>query len=143
MKILFVASTGVVTPDPPASRKLLLDALELPLDGHIDEYYFSDTLEGSKHFGVWPLADAAESCFGTSEWPSDRMVPQASIEFEVASEEEVKAAEEELVEGGFDLLHATKKEPWGQTVVRVQGVEGVIIGISYAPWLHEEDAKGE
>jgi hypothetical protein len=65
------------------------------------------------------------------------VIPQASVEFEVDSEAAVKEAEGELVEGGYDLLHETKTEPWGQTVVRVQSPEGTIIGISYAPWFHE------
>ena len=76
------------------------------------------------------------ACFGSPEWPSDRRVPQASVEFEVADEAAVAAAEQELVEAGFDLLHATKVEPWGQTVVRVQDTDGTIVGISYAPWMH-------
>ena len=48
----------------------------------------------------------------------------------------VQAAEQELVAKGFDLLHATKTEPWGQTVTRVQTEDGAIVGISYAPWMH-------
>jgi hypothetical protein len=31
-----------------------------------------------------PLTQAARACFGTPEWPAERPVPQASIEFEVA-----------------------------------------------------------
>jgi len=30
-------------------------------------------------------AAAAQACFGTLEWPAERTVPQASIEFEVES----------------------------------------------------------
>jgi hypothetical protein len=46
------------------------------------------------------------------------------------------AAEAELVADGFDVLHPTKTEPWGQAVTRVQAPEGTIVGISYAPWMH-------
>ncbi|MDP9223140.1 MAG: glyoxalase, partial [Actinomycetota bacterium] len=112
-------------------------ALGLPLEADATgEYYSSGAVEGSKHFGVWPLSQAAEACFGSSEWPSGRRVPQASVEFEVEDEAAVGAAEKELIEAGFDVLHATKTEPWGQTVTRVQTQEGVIVGISYAPSLH-------
>jgi len=57
MKILFISSVAIVTPDPVESRKLFIDALGLPLKRHEgDEYYFSESIEGSKHFGVWPLS---------------------------------------------------------------------------------------
>jgi len=39
---------------------------------------------------------AAEACFGTPEWPADRIVPQMSIEFEVAAEAAIDAAAAEL-----------------------------------------------
>lgn len=136
INVLFIASVAVVTADPPKSRSLFLETLELPLQADDSGEYFSGAVEGSKHFGVWPLAHAAQSCFGSSQWPSERRVPQASIEFEVEGEAAVQAAEQELVAKGFDLLHATKTEPWGQTVTRVQTEDGAIVGISYAPWMH-------
>jgi catechol 2,3-dioxygenase-like lactoylglutathione lyase family enzyme len=137
MKIEFVSSFAVITADPPTSRKLYVDMLGLPLEADpTGDYYSSGDIEGSKHFGVWPLAQAAQACFGSPEWPSERRVPQASVEFEVADEAAVSAAEQELTDAGFDLLHATKVEPWGQTVARVQDADGTIVGISYAPWMH-------
>ncbi len=48
----------------------------------------------------------------------------------------VERAGAELEAGGFTLLHPARTEPWGQTVVRLQTVEGVLVGISYAPSLH-------
>ena len=134
MDVLFVSSVAVITPDPAASRSLYIDALGLPLEG--DDYVHSEKIEGTKHFGVWPLVQAAEACFGSSEWPDDRPVPQASVEFEVASPEAVAAAASELREGGFDVLHDAREEPWGQTVARLQSGEGVVVGISFAPWMH-------
>jgi len=140
MKILFVASIAVIAPVPVESRRLFLDTLRLPLEPHPgDDYYFSEKLEGAKHFGVWPLSQAAEACFGSREWPASRQVPQACVEFEVADMASVNDAADELAAAGYELLHAVKTEPWGQTVVRVQTADGVLVGISYAPWLH---AKG-
>jgi catechol 2,3-dioxygenase-like lactoylglutathione lyase family enzyme len=137
MQIEFIASFAVITADPPKSRKLYVEALGLPLEAADGgDYYSSGAIGGSKHFGVWPLTEAAQSCFGSPEWPSDRKVPQASVEFEVADEAAVAAAERELVDAGFDLLHTTKVEPWGQTVARVQDSDGTIVGISYAPAFH-------
>jgi catechol 2,3-dioxygenase-like lactoylglutathione lyase family enzyme len=135
MKIEFIASVAVITADPPTSRRLYVDAIGLPLEGQ-DDYIHSEKIDGSRHFGVWPLAQAAKACFGTSEWPAERTVPQASIEFEVADAEAVTAAGEELRAAGYELLHPARREPWGQTVARMLSPEGLIIGISYAPALH-------
>ena len=137
MNILFIASVAVVAADPPESRKLFVDALGLPLKSQEGEYYSSGEVGGSKHFGVWPLSEAAQACFGTDEWPADRTVPQVSIEFEVESVEAVGPAAAELEQKGFELLHPAREEPWGQTVARVLSIEGSIVGISYAPFLHD------
>jgi catechol 2,3-dioxygenase-like lactoylglutathione lyase family enzyme len=138
MDILFVASVAVVTADPPQSRKLFIDALGLQLEGEGDGYYSSGNIAGSKHFGVWPLAEAAQACFGAPQWPAGRVVPQASIEFEVADAEAVAAAGVELQRAGYELLHPPRTEPWGQTVTRLLTEDGLIVGISYAPVFHDE-----
>jgi catechol 2,3-dioxygenase-like lactoylglutathione lyase family enzyme len=139
MDILLVTSVAVVTADPPRSRKLFIDALGLPLEGEGDGYYSSENIAGSKHFGVWPLAEAAQACFGTPEWPAGRVVPQASIEFEVKDADAVAAAGDELRRAGYELLHPARTEPWGQTVARLLTEDGLIVGISYAPVLHGEE----
>jgi catechol 2,3-dioxygenase-like lactoylglutathione lyase family enzyme len=138
MDVLFVASVSVIAPDPAVSRALYVEALGLPLEKLEGEYYASERIAGSKHFGVWPLAEAAQACLGTDAWPADRPVPQASIEFELADPEAVAAGAEELEAAGHALLHGARTEPWGQTVARLQSVEGLVVGLSYAPWLHED-----
>jgi catechol 2,3-dioxygenase-like lactoylglutathione lyase family enzyme len=134
MKIVFIASVAVVASDPQASRGLFVDTLGLPLEG--GDYIHSEHIEGSKHFGVWPLQQAAEACFGQPTWPADLPVPQASIEFEVENDAAVHDAARELEARGYRLLHDPRVEPWGQTVARFLSHEGAILGISYAPWLH-------
>jgi catechol 2,3-dioxygenase-like lactoylglutathione lyase family enzyme len=137
MKIEFIASVAVITPDTTASRQLYVDTIGLPLTAMPgDDYLHSEDLPGSRHFGVWPLRQAAEACFGTPDWPADRPVPQASVEFEVVDEAAVSDAAAELRDAGHTLLHEARREPWGQTVARLQSVEGLIVGISYAPQLH-------
>jgi catechol 2,3-dioxygenase-like lactoylglutathione lyase family enzyme len=138
MNVEFISSVAVVAPDPGKSRELYVSALGLPLKPATDgsDYWHSEQVEGSKHFGVWPLAEAAQACFGTPHWPDDRTVPQASIEFEVADAAAVAAAGDELEREGFTLLHTAREEPWGQTVARLLSDEGLIVGVSYAPWLH-------
>ena len=137
MDVVFIASTVVVASDPAQSRKLFMDALSLPLEGEGDGYYFSANIPGSKHFGVWPLSDAAEGVRHAGV-AGDRAVPQASIEFEVADADAVAAAGAELERAGFQLLHPARTEPWGQTV-RLLTNDGLIVGISYAPSLHHEE----
>ena len=138
MNVQFIASMAVIAPDAAQSRKLYLDVLGLPLEASEgDDYFHSEQIEGSKHFGVWPLTQAAHACFGTPDWPESRPVPQASIEFEVADLDAVRAAASELRAAGFTLLHDARTEPWGQMVARLQSPEGAIVGISFAPWLHD------
>ena len=138
MQVQFISSLAIITPDPKKSRELFIDALGLPLESPPgDEYVFSERIGGSKHFGVWPLWQAAQACFGTNTWPTDRAVPQVSVEFEVENEAAVATASQELAAQGFVLLHAARTEPWGQTVARIQSSEGAIIGISFAPWMHQ------
>ena len=142
MDVQFITSIAIVTPDPPRSRELFVRALGLPLEPASpgDEYWFTDKLEGAKHFGVWPLNQAAEACFGTAEWPKERPVPQFSIEFEVASEAAVAEAAAELQARGYSALHPAHTEPWGQVVARFQSLEGAIVGISFAPSLHAQSS---
>jgi len=137
MEILFVSGVAPIAPDPEASAALYRDALGLPLTGE-DEYISSESIPGARHFGVWPLGHAAFSCFGTPEWPAHLPVPQASIEFEVADPPAVAAAAAELEVSGHTLVHGAREEPWGQTVARLLSPEGLIVGISYAPWLHDD-----
>jgi catechol 2,3-dioxygenase-like lactoylglutathione lyase family enzyme len=137
MEILFVASVAVIAPEPVQSRELYVDALGLPLAAAAgSDYWHSEQIAGTKHFGIWPLTEAAQACLGRAEWPAERPAPQASIEFEVADAAAVHAAAEELEDRGFELLHPVREEPWGQTVARVLSAEGLIVGISFAPSLH-------
>jgi catechol 2,3-dioxygenase-like lactoylglutathione lyase family enzyme len=138
MDILFIASVAVITPDPGRSRALYVDGLGLPLEGEPGDYIHSERIGGAKHFGVWPLSQAAKACFGTAEWPAEHQVPQASVEFEVADSAAVADAAAELEAGGHRLLHSSRTEPWGQTVARLLSPEGLIVGVSYAPWLHDQ-----
>jgi len=135
MKIEFVSSVAVITADPRRSRRLYVDALGLPLEG--EAYLHSERIPGTKHFGVWPLAQAAEACFGDEEWPAHLAVPQVSVEFDVADVAGVQAAADELATAGYELVHPVREEPWGQTVVRLLSPEGAIVGISYVPSMHD------
>jgi hypothetical protein len=137
MQIEFVTSVAVITSKPSESRRLYMDGLGLPLKQLDGEYFASEDVGGCKHFGVWPLEQAAQACFGTSTWPADVPIPQVSLEFEVADADAVVAGAEELRTSGYKLLHDARQEPWGQIVARLIAPEGAVVGISYAPSLHE------
>ena len=140
MNVLFVSSVSVIAPDPPESRKLYVDALGLELEGDDPEgYWHSEKIAGTRHFGVWPLSQAAEACFKSERWPEGVTVPQTSIEFELADPDAVAAGAAELEGRGFELVHGARTEPWGQTVARLLSAEGAIVGLSYAPWMHTEE----
>jgi catechol 2,3-dioxygenase-like lactoylglutathione lyase family enzyme len=141
MNVGMVATVAVITAEPAQSRELFIETLGLPLEGEGDGYYSSGSIPGCNHFGVWPLAEAAEACFGRTEWPDHLTVPQASIEFEVDSPEAVEAAGAELQRAGFELLHAARTEPWGQTVARLLTKDGLIVGVSYAPVFHPDTSE--
>jgi catechol 2,3-dioxygenase-like lactoylglutathione lyase family enzyme len=135
--IAFVASFSPIVRDPAASRAFYGGALGLSFEGAVGDYVFTQALGGVKHFGLWPLSEAAQACFGTPAWPGDVPVPQASLEFEVETAEAVAAAAAELEAGGHRLLHAARTEPWTQTITRLLSPEGLLIGVCYTPWFHD------
>jgi catechol 2,3-dioxygenase-like lactoylglutathione lyase family enzyme len=132
MNVLFITGFAPIVTDKAATKRLYVDSLGLKLDDDGTGYLHSGSVEGAKHFGLWPLEQAAEACFGTKEWPSNVPQPQASIEFEV---DDVAEAAKELEDRGYQLLHGARTEPWGQTVARLLSPEGLIVGVSYAPAL--------
>ncbi len=137
MRIESVASVSVIVREGGEAASLYRDGLGLELEGGDGDYLFTEKLPGVKHFGVWPLREAARSCFGADEWPKDVRIPQASIEFEVDSVEGVISAAAHLRSRGFDLLHEPKEEPWGQTITRLLTEDGLVIGVCYTPWFHQ------
>ncbi len=139
MNLEFLSTVAVISPDPSASRELYVGALGLPLEGRGNDYHHSEQVGGCKSFGIWPLSQAAEACFGTPEWPAGRPVPQVSIEFDVEDATAVGLAALELEHAGYELLHPAREEPWGQTIARLQSPEGAIVGISHIPMFHDEN----
>ena len=136
MNIVSIAGFSTITADPAASRRVYEGQLGLPFKA-MDDYRYVDGFDGAKHFGVWPLRQAAQSCFGCDDWPAEGPVPQATIEFELADVAAVEAAVVEMQGAGQTFVHGARREPWGQTLARFLSPEGLLIGLSYAPWLHE------
>jgi len=132
--VLFVAGFGPIVRDTAASRRFYSETLALQFNEDANGYLYTGALEGVKHFALWPLSQAAESCFGMDQWPGDLPVPQAWIEFDVDNIEQATA---ELKSQGYKLLVATRKEPWGQVVTRLLGPEGLLVGITHTPAMRK------
>ena len=142
MDVQFVASVAPIVRDTKAARAFYMDALGLSFEGGEGGegvYQFTQELEGTKHFGLWPLSEAATACFGTTEWPSEIPVPQASIEFEVA---DVAAAADELKAKGYRLIHEARTEPWTQITARLLSPEGLLVAVCYTPQVHDRSDVG-
>ena len=138
MKISFVAGFGPIVRDPAESRAWWQATTGLELPEIAPDYYGTDDVDGVKAFALWPLSQAAESTFGAPEWPADIPAPQAWIELDVESAEAVHEAGEELRNAGHRLLREAREEPWKQTTARLLSPEGLLVGISYTPWMHKE-----
>ncbi|MWB97935.1 glyoxalase [Agromyces seonyuensis] len=144
MDISFVAGFGPI--GRPDSHDFWAGRFGIPFHENAPGYFHSEDVPGVKAFAIWPLEQAAEATFGSPEWPADRPVPQAWIEFDVASPAAVADAVEELAGQGCDILVGAHDEPWGQTTSRLQSPEGLLVGVSFTPWMHEGDgaqAEGE
>ena len=137
MKVSFVAGFGPIVRDADASQGFWRDGLGIGLSEIAPGYFGTDDVEGVKAFALWPLSQAAESTFGADEWPSELPAPQAWLELDVESPEAVGAAVEELASAGHRVLRGATLEPWGQTTSRVLSPEGLLIGVTYTPWMHE------
>src|SRR4051812_30596088 len=131
MNVLFVAGFAPIVPDLDAARGLYGKTLGITLEG--DDYPSTGSLDGLKHFGLWPLAQAARSCFGTDEWPAGVPVPNGALELEV---DDVDGAAAELEAAGHTLVRAPADEPWGQRTARLLTAEGLLLGVVHTPWLH-------
>jgi catechol 2,3-dioxygenase-like lactoylglutathione lyase family enzyme len=135
MKVLFIAGFGPITSNVTESRRLYEDALGLLFKVEEGEYLHTEEVKGANTFAVWPLVQAAESCFGTAKWPADTAVPHAWLEFDV---DDIEAATRELEERGYRLLVRNRTEPWGQVVTRLLSPEGLLVGVTVTPWMRGE-----
>lgn len=135
IKVLFIAGYGPIVRDTTESRRLYSEALGILFKEESGEYLHTEALQGAKTFALWPLSQAAQSCFGKDDWPGDIPVPQAWLEFDV---EDVEEATAELESRGYRLLVRSKKEPWGQTITRFISPEGLLVGIAFTPFFREK-----
>ncbi len=139
MKIGFVAGFGPIIGEADAAHAFWRDGLGIEFEEPAPGYFTNDTLEGVRAFAMWPLSQAAESTFGSTEWPADLPTPQAWIELDVESPAAVAAAVDEMRSGGHRVLRDAHEEPWGQTTARLLSPEGLLLGITFTPWMHDAE----
>ena len=135
IKILFIAGFGPIVRETAKSRKLYRDVLGIHFKEETDGYLHTEAVQGTKSFALWPLSQAAQSCFGKDSWPASIAVPQAWLEFDVDSVEKATAA---LESRGYRMLVKNRREPWGQVVSRFISPEGLLVGITFTPFLREQ-----
>lgn len=134
-KVLFIAGFGPIVRKPTESRKLYGQTFGIQFKEEAGGYLHTEALEGAKTFALWPLPQAAQSCFGKDAWPDEIPVPQAWLEFDV---DNVEKATVELEARGYRMLLKNKKEPWGQTVSRFLSPEGLLIGVTFTPMMRNQ-----
>jgi hypothetical protein len=133
-EVLFVAGFGPIVRETGTSSRLYNDALGIPFKEESGGYLHTENLQGAKTFALWPLSQAAHSCFGKDTWPEQFPVPQAWLEFDVDSVEKSTA---DLESQGYRMLVKNKKEPWGQTVSRFLSPEGLLVGLTFTPSMRQ------
>jgi len=135
IKVLFIAGFGPIVGEATASRTLYGQMLGISFKEEAGGYLHTEALKGANTFALWPLSQAAQSCFGKDSWPKEVPAPQAWLEFDV---DNVEKATVELESQGYRMLVKNRKEPWGQTVSRLITPEGLLLGITFTPSMRNE-----
>jgi hypothetical protein len=105
-EVLFIAGFGPIDRDVAKSRALYRDSLGILFKEDASGYLHTGALQGAKHFALWPLSQAAQSCFGSESWPHNVPIPQAWLEFEV---DNVEKATADLESRGHQMLIKNKR----------------------------------
>jgi len=140
MRPAFVAGFGPIIRDADAAHAFWRDGIGIQFEEAAPGYFTNDSLQGVKAFAMWPLSQAAESTFGSPDWPADLPTPQAWLELDVDSADAVASAAAEMEAAGHRVLSGAHDEPWGQTTARLLSPEGLLVGITFTPWMHTEEA---
>src|SRR5262249_39564121 len=101
LHVLFIAGFGPIVRDTVKSRHLYGDVMKIPFKEESGAYLHTEAMSGAKTFALWPLSQAAQSCFGKDSWPDNVLIPQAWLEFDVGS---VEGATAELESKGYKML---------------------------------------
>ena len=139
--IRHLSSIAEVVDDIDAAANFYREVLGLTVDHEAGNGYATVQVPGALHFALWSREAAAEATLG-DESAADRIPLGFCVEFEVDS---VGPAADAVSEGGWPLLQAPKKEPWGQVTSRFLLPSGALAGLSETPWARRlsQDLKAE
>ncbi len=110
IKVLFVAGFGPIVRDRAAGRKLYGETLNISFKEEQGGYLHTEALKGVGSFALWPLDQAAQSCFGKDSWPENTPVPQAWLEFDV---DDIEGATAELEFASLSNAHQEQEGAMG------------------------------
>jgi hypothetical protein len=79
IKVLFIAGFGPIVRDKTMSRNLCGETLNISFKVEQGGYLHTEDLEGARPFALWPLDQAARSCFGEDAWPTNTPVPKHGL----------------------------------------------------------------
>ena len=134
IKVLFILGFGPIVRHTAESRKLYSESLGIRFKEESGEYLHTEALNGAKSFALWPLSQAAESCFGKDAWPDNIPVPQAWLEFDVDNVEDATA---NLESRGYRMQKQERAVgPNGQSLHLTRRITG-------RRYLHSTDARRE
>ena len=107
----------------------------LNFEGEEGDYSFTHKLDGVKHFGLWPLSEAAERLFryprvARRAFRSRR--PASSSRSLMSPRPPPSSAAK-----GYRLLHDARTEPWAQITARLLSPEGLLVAVCYTPSFHD------
>ncbi len=136
VKVLFIAGFGPIVREAAASHTRYSEILGIRFKEETGGYLHTEALKGANSFALWPLSQAAQSCFGKDSWPKEIPAPQAWLEFDV---DNVEKATFELESQGHRMLVKNRKESWGQTVSRFITPEGLLLGITFTPSMRNHE----
>jgi hypothetical protein len=137
MNTEFLATVAMIAPDPASSRKLYVETLGLPLQGEGDGYHHSEQIAGCKSFGSGrspkPPRPASEPTSGLrvgrclrSASSLTSPTPPRSLRRHTSSSRQAMSCCTDLVRNRGARRSRGCSHP-----------EGAIVGISYAPVLHD------
>lgn len=137
MEVRFIAGFAVITTDVASGRRLYAETFGLPLSPPVSvsdsECLCTEDVPGAKHFGVWPLEEAAQACFGRPTWPDSHPA---------TGHDRVRGRRRR---GGGAGAHrgwppvgsSDADGTMGTDRGSFQTAEGLLVGLCVTPWLRE------
>ena len=93
-KVLFVAGFGPIVQDIPKSHKFYVDALGLSFQKEAGDYLHTEKLDGVKTFALWPLSQAAQSCFGSESLKTPAAAFKVTVEWMTQNNTKIQLTKE-------------------------------------------------